>query len=294
MIPDLNAVVLAVRSSEADLARILPLEVPQIAGVPNLRLISTPINGMDYLSLQTQAAPTDDVRVRRAIADALDVNLIERAEHNLYTQGAAFLPPVLAWHNSTLPAIAQNQQAAASELDAAGWRLQGATRAKNGVPLDLLIVSQAGAQGGILPIVQQQLTAVGIHATIKAFPASTFNGPGGPLRTGRFNIASQGWIGGADPEQSVVFACSQVGPNGNNIAHFCDPRFETAFADQAVTPDESRRAGDFLSMQRIVYDRMPVIPLDYVRFFDLANVRVSGFARNMLGYPVDAQNWDVK
>jgi hypothetical protein len=47
-------------------------------------------------------------------------------------------------------------------------------------------------------------------------------------------------------------------------------------------------------MQRIVYDRMPTVPLAYERFFDAVNLRVTGFARNMLGYPVDAQIWDAK
>jgi hypothetical protein len=33
--------------------------------------------------------------------------------------------------------------------------------------------------------------------------------------------------------------------------------------------------------------------LDYPRYFDVEGPRVSGFARNMLGYPVNAQYWDA-
>lgn len=293
MIPDLNAVVLAVRTGEADLARITALEVPQVGSVADLRVVPTPINGMNYLSMQTTEPPTDDVRVRRAVADALDVPLIERTFHNLQPRGAAFLPPVLEWHDAALPEIAQNQRDAASELDAAGWKESSGTRVKRGRPVEVLIVAQAGLQGGTPTIVQQELTAIGIRAAIKTFPASSFNGPGGPLRTGRFNLAAQGWIGGADPEQSVTFACSQIGPNGNNIMHFCNRRFDAAFADQAVTPDDRQRAADFITMQQIVYRELPVIPLDYLRYFDVTNRRVTGFARNMLGYPVDAETWDA-
>ncbi|MGB6602067.1 MAG: peptide ABC transporter substrate-binding protein [Candidatus Cybelea sp.] len=293
MIPDLNAVVLAVRTGEADFARITALEVPQVGSAPALHVTPTPINGMDYLSMQTTEPPTDDVRVRRAIADAFDVPLIERTFHNLLPRGAAFLPPVLEWHDEALSEIAQNQRAAESELDAAGWRESGGTRVKNGRPLEVLIVAQAGLQGGTPTIVQQELNVIGIRAIIKTFPASSFNGPSGPLRTGHFNIAAQGWIGGADPEQSVTFACSQIGPNGNNIMHFCNRQFDAAFDDQAVTPDDRRRAADFLTMQQIVYRELPVIPLDYLRYFDVANGRVTGFARNMLGYPVDAETWDA-
>ena len=91
-----------------------------------------------------------------------------------------------------------------------------------------------------------------------------------------------------------MFACSQIGPDGNNISRFCDRRLDSAFKDQAVTADERRRAADFRTIQRIVYRQVPVIPLDYLRYFDAANRRVTGFTRNMLGFPVNAQNWDAR
>jgi hypothetical protein len=37
-----------------------------------------------------------------------------------------------------------------------------------------------------------------------------------------------------------------------------------------------------------------VVPLDYLRYFDVMNSRVTGFARNMLGFPVGAERWDAK
>ena len=294
MIPDLNAVVVALRSGEADAARLPPIQIPQAAGIRGIRIIATPINGADYLTLQTTASPTDDLRVRHAIAYALDLTQVEKASHRLNPLAGAFLPPVLTWHDDTLLPIAKSVASAASELDAAGWRELAGERSKNGAPLDVLIVSQTGLSGEFTTILQRELAAVGIHATIKLFPAATFNGPNGPLRTGRFNIAVQGWIGGADPEQSVTFACSQIGPNGNNIARFCDPRFELAFQDQAVTPNDRRRAADFRTMQRIIYGWLPIVSIDYIRYFDAVDDHVSGFARNMLGFPVNAASWDVK
>ncbi|MGA9273830.1 MAG: peptide ABC transporter substrate-binding protein [Candidatus Cybelea sp.] len=294
MIPSLNSVVIALRAGEVDLARITAVEVPNAASIPGIGVATTPINGMDYLTLQTGAAPTDNPRVRRAIADALDLAVIEKAFHRLNPPGGAFLPPVLPWHDARLAPIAQNDAAAASELSAAGWREHGAGRTKAGAPLAVLIVSPSGVSSEFTTIVQRELSAVGMRATIKTFPPAELNGPGGPLRTGRFNIASQGWIGGGDPEQSVTFACSQIGPDGNNISRYCERRFEAAFKDQAITPNDRRRAADFQAMQRIVYRDLPVIPLDYLRYFDAVNVRVTGFARNMLGFPVNAPYWDIK
>jgi peptide/nickel transport system substrate-binding protein len=294
MIPNVDSVVVALRAAEVDAARLPPIEAAQVRLTPALHLISTPINGVDYLALQTTLPPTSDVRVRRAIADALDARLIYKAYHGLYAPAGAFLPPVLAWHDAALPPFVQNEAAAAAELDAAGWRIRGADRFKNGAPLSVLIVSQAGFSGEFAAIVQRELETAGIRAAIKTFPASAFNGPTGPLRTGAFNVGAFGWIGGGDPEQSVTFACSQIGQNGNNVSRYCNKRFDAAFEDQAVTPSTRQRVADFMTMQRLVYNDLPVVPLDYLRFYDAVDGRVSGFARNMLGYPVNAEEWDAR
>jgi ABC-type oligopeptide transport system substrate-binding subunit len=172
--------------------------------------------------------------------------------------------------------------------------MRGAVRVKNGEPLDVVFVRQQGEPTAFADAVERQLATVGIHVSMKAFPVTLFNALNGPIRSGRFNVAVLGWIGGADPEQSVVFGCDQIGPDGNNIQRFCDTQFEAAFHDQAVTPDSQRRARDFMTMQRVVYDRLAIVPLYYYRYEDVVGSRVTGFARNMLAYPVNAQDWDAK
>lgn len=294
MIPDFDAAMLAVRTGEVDVARVLAVQAANAASQPGLRIVATPINGFTYLALQSAAAPTDDVRVRRAIAEALDVPEIEKAFRGLYPRAAAFLPPVLAWHDANLVPIAHDEAAASADLDAAGWHLERGVRVKNGTPLRLLFVMASGGASHFESIVQRQLAEVGIEVTIKGFPVTEFYAPAGPIRSSRFNIAAQPWIGGGDPEQSVVFACSQIGPDGDNVARFCDRRFDAAYEDQATTPKERRRAADFMTMQRIVFDRLPVIPLNYPRYFDLSGPRVRGFGRNMLAFPVDAETWDTQ
>ncbi|MGA2758824.1 MAG: peptide ABC transporter substrate-binding protein [Candidatus Cybelea sp.] len=293
MIPDFNAALVALRSGGIDLARVLPPQASEAASLPGMRTAATPINGVDMLELQNAAAPTGDVRVRRAIAQALDVAQIERLFHGLYPRAATFLPPVFAWHDRDLAPVVHDEAAASANLDAAGWRLERGVRMKNGMPLQVLFVMQSGGDAAVAAVVQRELATVGIDVPIKTFPTTDFNAPAGPIRSGRFNMALVGWIGGADPEQSVVFACAQI-HEADNISRFCDHGFEEAFGDQAVTSDPRRRAADFQALQRIVYDRVPVVPLDYLRYFDVMNLRVTGFARNMLGFPVGAERWDAK
>ena len=76
--------------------------------------------------------------------------------------------------------------------------------------------------------------------------------------------------------------------------NYCSPAFEALFEDQASTASESRRRSDFLAMQRIVRNDAPLIPLAFENNVDALDDRVSGFARNMLLYPVNAVNWDAR
>jgi peptide/nickel transport system substrate-binding protein len=293
MIPDFDSALVGLRAGEIDLARALSSQAFQAASFSGIRVVATPINGTNMLALQTTASPTDDIRVRRAIAQALDVPPIERLFHGLYLRAATFLPPVFKWHDRSFAPIAHDERAAEANLDAAGWHLERGVRTKNGRPLQVLFVMASGSAAGLAAIVQRELATVGIDVLIKAFPTTDFNAPAGPIRSGRFNLAALTWIGGADPEQSVVLSCAQV-PAGTNIARFCDRSFEKAFQDQAVTSDSRRRGADFQTLQRIAYDRVPVLPLDYPKYFDVMNTRVTGFARNMLAFPVSAERWDAK
>ena len=47
-------------------------------------------------------------------------------------------------------------------------------------------------------------------------------------------------------------------------------------------------------MQRIVRTDVPVVPIAFESSVDVIGDRVSGFRRNMLMYPVDAEAWDAR
>lgn len=157
----------------------------------------------------------------------------------------------------------------------------------------LIIAAENPLWSRIATVVQQQLAQTGLRVTIKKYPTALFNAPDGPVRNARFTMAIDGWLGGADPEQSVVFTCSQANVNGNNISRYCDPHVEALLQDQAVTASVTQRRRDFDEMQRLVHGALPVIPIYYMTYFDGVQSRVRGFARNMLEYPVAPESWDA-
>jgi peptide/nickel transport system substrate-binding protein len=281
MIPNANAAFNALRAHDVDVAPLFPDMLRQAAGVHDISVLRTPENAVVWLTLQTSRSPANDVRVRRAIADALDPNTLRDAYANAYEPAASFLPPVLAWHDKDIQPF-RRDLAKAREMLAHG-------------PVDALMVlqSEQPLRTRIATLVQQQLAGAGIHVTIKEFPTALFNAPEGPIRNARFTIAIDGWLGGADPEQSVVFLCDQATVDGSNISRYCRPRFEALFSDQERTSSTARRKRDFIAMQRMIHDDVPVIPLYYETYFDGVSTRVQGFARNMLRFPVAPETWDA-
>jgi ABC-type transport system substrate-binding protein len=207
---------------------------------------------------------------------------IADAYQHEYPQAGAFLPPVLAWHDGTVRPYSHDVQRAKMLLD--------------GRHVEALLVLQSGnpLYTRIATVVQQQLALVGVRVTIKQFPTAIFNAPEGPIRNARFTIAIDGWLGGADPEQSIVFLCSQATVDGDNITRYCNRRFEALFRNQERTASVARRRRDFIAMQQLIHDDAPVIPLYYETYYDGVSTRVHGFKRNMLRYPVAPETWSVQ
>lgn len=295
LIPTTQASLLALRTHEADVVQVVdPAQIPTARSIAGARLVRTPVNGEYEIIARMSRGPTDDVHVRRAIAAAIDPREIARASFGVLTPADSFLPPVFSWHDPAPAMTSSDPGLVARELQAGGWRASDGAWRKAGRPLSVTIDFEPAMGSWIEVLVQEQLRRAGIDARVKPFPPALFNAPGGPLRGGTFTLASTQWIGAADPEQSVVFACGQRGGDGNNDSNYCNPRFDALFLNQSVSSDPLRRRRDFVDMQRIIRRDAPVMPLAFQSNVDAISVRVSGFARNMLMYPVAAANWDVR
>ena len=292
LIPSTESSLTALRAGEVDVAEIDPAQVPDARRVSGARLLVTPINGIYVLLMQTTASPTNDAHVRRAIAAAIDREALARAAFGVLTPADSFLPPVFAWHVAANPPA--GEAIVTRELRDAGWQRQGAYWSKAGRPLSVTI-ALAPERGTWIEVIEQaQLRRAGIDAELKPYPTALFNAPAGPLRGGAFTLAAAQWIGAADPEQSVIFACSQRGRDGNNSMNYCSRGFDAYFEDQATAADPARRLRDFAAMQRIVRDDAPVLPLAFESRVDVVRDRVRGFQRNMLMYPLNAERWDAR
>ncbi len=297
IVPDLNSNFVALQSGAADVGTLTAQNVAQAEGMPGLRVLRIPENATRLLYLQTQAGPTRDVRVRRAIADALDYGALARAWRNEFPMATSFLPPpIVSWRSVRIPAYSHDPSAAARELDAAGWKMRQAVRFKDGSPLSGVIGvnSEDPTNVRIGTLVQAQLAAIGMQLSIKANPVRIWFSPEGLLRNGKASIVGETWVGGGDPEQSLNLRCVQAVRGSENHSFYCSRRFEALFDDQTRTPSAAKRDRDFNAIQLLVHADVPMIPLYYEnRLIGVSN-RVTGYGLNMLWIPVNAESWDAR
>lgn len=297
IVPDLNSNFVALQSGAADVGRFTAENVAQGERIPGIRVLRVPENATGFLYLQTQAAPTSDVHVRRAIAYALDRSELANAWHGQYPNATSFLPPpIVSWKSPPVPVYERDLHAVEKELSAAGWQMSDGVWTKNGEPLGGIVGanSEDPISVRVSTLVQTQLAAAGMRFSVKTNPTRIWFSTTGLLRSGKAAITSESWVGGGDPEQSLNLRCVQATSGGSNHSFYCSPHFERLFKDQSRTPSQTQRDRDFDEIQHLVYDDVPVIPIYYEVLLEGVNQRVTGYSKNMLRIPVHAELWDAK
>jgi ABC-type transport system substrate-binding protein len=142
--------------------------------------------------------------------------------------------------------------------------LAGVTRDR---ALVLAYVGGAPAHERTMTLLQQNLAAAGLRATLRPYPMALYMGPIGPLRKGTFDVAMDGLDYGADADFAADWSCANRPPHGGNFARWCDPEFDRAV--RARAPDKALRR---------LYDDLPFVPLSRAYEYIGVASRVGGFA----------------
>lgn len=288
ILPDTNTLFVQLRTHQIDVASVTDKQVARARALPGVRVVETPQNHTDFIVFQTQSPPLDDIRVRRALARAIDREAIRRSVYlGLHPLASTEIPASLWAHDAGVTAYAYDPSRARAELLGAGFPNAQVQFAYIGTSEDSRLLAT---------IVQANLAKVGVTATLRSYPSTLFFAPasaGGIERSGRFHLAYSDWFGGADPEQSETYRCADMAPAGPNTARWCSAVYDALYRRQAETADTPARAKIFAQMQRIVREAAVDLPLVYQSSFTAINASVRGYSPNMLFSDGNAEEWDV-
>ncbi|MGA8618373.1 MAG: ABC transporter substrate-binding protein [Candidatus Sulfotelmatobacter sp.] len=270
VVPDATTEALELRKGSGDITinSLTPDIVLTLARERSLAVEHAPGTEVQYLGFNLRDPILKDVRVRQAIAYALDRRpMIEYLWRGQAQPARSVLPPQSWAYNGNVPAYNHDPEKARALLDSAGYPLA------NGVRFHITMkTSTTESTRLMVAVMQQQLREVGIALDIRSFESATFFAD---VTHGAFQLYGLRWVGGnEDPDIFYVFHSSRFPPNGTNRGHYSNPRVD-ALIDQARREvDPSRRKPIYDKIQCIVAEELPYINLWYLDNVLVHNKRV--------------------
>jgi peptide/nickel transport system substrate-binding protein len=294
VIPDPGANFTALESGALDWNLVSPAQQQAILHRPGLAFRSVPLALIAGVAFNTTHPPLDDVRVRRAIAAAIDRRAIsDKITFKRYPV-VDTAQPLGSWARD--PAVhlpAYDPVLADRLLDAAGWRRgAGGMRAKNGTPLALTYVQFPESQTGVrvAAFIERALRARGIDLSLKSVTNAKLFLPkaeGGTLASGDFDLAYVPWPMGADPDDSFLLACGGAA----NVMRWCDPQVDDLERRALATPVAAERRALYAAIERRVADAVPIVYLFDPSYVYAYRTALRGFAPNAFDPTWNAFDW---
>jgi peptide/nickel transport system substrate-binding protein len=230
----------------------------------NLVLYRKPHASMVYLGFNCAKKPFDDVRVRRAISAALDVEGIQSAIWNGVGEVPRSLIPSAIRYSIDSELEPHIQDAALAK------KLLAEAEVRN---LKLEIWTNEQKENiGVATFIQGQLREVGIAATIRVLERSAYMKG---LEAQNHDLYLLSWTPPATDPNCAVAELLETGA-GSNYTFFSDKKLDELLSKGRATPDGEERAAIYREIQLYINEQSPVIYLQSDESFLGAQKYVKG------------------
>ena len=263
VVPDAITTALELKKGSADAeSNVITLDmVHALRDAPGLRTETGPSSVAIYMTFNVTDPLLRDKRVRQAVACALDRQAIVDALWRGKARLAESLLPPGHWARAADTEMARyphDPARAQALLEAAGY-----PAGKNGMRLRLTIKTSTDETTRLMvTVMQQQMRAAGIDLQIRSAEFGTFYAD---VTKGAFQMYALRWIGvNEDPDiYRYAFATEMMPPRGGNRGHYSNGRVDALLAEAGSSGDRELRRRDYVEVQKILAEELPVIPLWY-------------------------------
>jgi len=266
VVPDTTTRALELRKGSADIVSnaltsdmVLTLEKE-----PNLVVQRAPGTALSYLAFNLRDPILRDVRVRQALAYAIDRRpMIQYLWRDFARPADSILPPQSWAYDADVPKYGFDPEKARQILDTAGYL------PVNGVRFHLTMKTSTEETTRLMvAVLQQQLRDVGIALDIRTFEFATFFAD---VTSGAYQMYSLRWIGGnEDPDIfEYAFHSDKFPPHGANRSFYVNPKLDALIKEGRSETDPSRRKAVYADIQTILATDLP-----YINLWFLDNVLV--------------------
>ena len=275
--PNAASLLVALRNRRADLALLArPQDAEQLRDVQGMNITSAPSLRQCSLDLDGNHAQLRDVRVRQAIALALDKAAIMRAAIGdngtvLGTTVAAMQGP---WGAplDTLPNQRSDPARAKALLAQAGFA--------EGFPLDLVSIIGFEWMDPAAVTIGQQLAAVGIRPNIQRVELGVWLNA---FRTRSMRFTFNDW--GTQPDPHILYYRHfHSPPGGADFRNWNNAEADRLLDQGMETSDPAARKRIYVDFQRVMAETVPTILLYSPNLVTVSGARVRNYAQHPTGW----------
>lgn len=301
IVPDENTTINLLRTHEIDWMFESSINnYPLVKDVPGVKLAWVDVNGYEDIQLNVQRPYLQDVRVRQAIAYAVDKQrIVQTSTYGQEHIATEDQPPFMWAYDPSVTDYPHDIQKAKDLLQQAGWTPgPDGMMTKNGEKLTLVLVSNnsnATRRKNSVEI-QAMLRQAGIGLEIKYFPGDVLFAPvgeGGILQGGKFDLSLAGWYAGMDPDDATQYTCANMAPHGYNYSRYCSQDMDAAQKMALENYDEPTRKKAYATIQQLLHTDVPEIYLYYERQMHPISENFKGFAPSPTAEAWNAWQWSI-
>lgn len=244
-----------------------PQRVAQLRDDDSLELAVTPSNDYWYLALNAAREPWNDVRVRRAVAHAVDrAAIVQATSYGTAAANQLAIPEGNPWFT----AYDRYADDGADGLDTARALLQEAGSAPGA--LDMLVTTEYPETVTAAQIIADNLAPLGFSVNIRTVDFATWLDE---QNSGNFDMLMMGWLGNIDPDD---FYYAQHHTDGtSNAQKFSDPEVDRLLDAGRVETDENARKSVYAQAATRIADQVSYIYLYNPSVIQAWNPALSGY-----------------
>lgn len=240
---------------------------------PNIALVGGPLGGGLTIWPNLEREQWQDVRVRTAIAMAVDRQAIIDAYYGEYAQ---VLPTYLVGPqvNPDLEAIPYDPDQAKQLLNDAGWDWD--------YEIQFLSYYQSDFDKRVQSALQQAWQDIGLKVNIQYMDGPTW--VDSVYNRYEFDLG-YGCCGWVDPAAMAEAGCDQFFPAGYNVSRYCNQEFDDLVKQGYSEPDAAKRTELFNQAQAIFHEAQAYIPMFWPLRFHAVSANLCGYQNHQISEP---------
>jgi oligopeptide transport system substrate-binding protein len=258
------------RTEEIPLEKIKTYQAEQ----PEITHIAPWIGSYFYM-LNTTREPLTDVRVRKALAMAVDRALIaDTVTQGVYRASTALVPPGTVGYSP--PHLFDYDPEQARQLLAEA----GYPGGQGFPPIDILYNTHEDHRKIAVAIQQMFMQNLNIQVNLVNQEWKVYLDSHNNMN---YDIARRGWIG--DYVDPYTFLSMYITDGGNNKTGFSNARYDEIVLKEAPAElDRDKRYALYHEAETILLENMPILPIFTYQYKHLFTTSVKGMPDNIMGY----------